>query len=126
MRWRRDTWATLRLMVRKMSDMPLNQQDIDNIVRAFQASQRPENLFTRFQPTWAALAIIGAIFIARWQAKSYISTEVTAQISPLQKEMSEGFKMVNYSLNGNPETGTKGLNERMSAIETRLPNNHRN
>lgn len=89
--------------------MPLNQQDINHIVKAFQASQKPKNVFIRFQPTWAALVIIFAIFIAEYYVESVISLELSAQTSPLMKEMSDGFMKINHSLNGKPEAMPKGI-----------------
>lgn len=107
--------------------MTVNQQDREEIAKMISDGKKADSAFVRFQPTWAALAIIGAIFFAGWQAKAFMSTEVKSQIAPLKDEMTmlrqeiaKGFESVYYALNGNPELGVKGMNERLGAIEAKL------
>jgi len=72
---------------------------------------------------WEVWVIIGAIILAGAGSTAFTAAIISSKTAPIKAEMAEmaeGFQNMDYSFNGNPATGTKGLNERLGAIEAKL------
>lgn len=98
-----------------MGKHKLKQSDATNAAKSKDDSK---NIFERFQAIWAGICVIFAILLVGWKANGIMTDEIQKQMIPVNKHlgeidktMGEGFKKLDYSINGNPETGAKGLKQ---------------
>lgn len=95
----------------------MTEEQFAQLLAAIKAQNSEKGFWQKYGAGLGILATVLGLWFTISTLNSAISDTVSEKTAPIAKNV----ETLTYAVNGNPETGVKGVNERLAAIEAKLP-----
>ena len=98
-------------------EFDMTEEQFAQLLAAIKEQRSERGFWEKYGAGIGILATVIGLAVAISMLSSTINNTVAEKTAPI----AENVETLTYSMNGNPETGAKGVNERLAAIEAKLP-----